>query len=96
VPRSKNAWSYTSTPQYVFMAWCLVKAQGRLYLLTLHFTHWIRRLDEPLSRSGRGGEEKKYLYHCGELNHGHPARSLVTTPTEMYRLPCATTLWRGA
>jgi hypothetical protein len=20
-----NAWSYTSTPQYVFMAWCLVK-----------------------------------------------------------------------
>jgi hypothetical protein len=25
VPRSKNAWSYTSTPQYVFMAWCLVK-----------------------------------------------------------------------
>jgi hypothetical protein len=21
----KNAWSYTSTPQYVFMSWCLVK-----------------------------------------------------------------------
>jgi hypothetical protein len=21
----ENAWSYTSTPQYVFMAWCLVK-----------------------------------------------------------------------
>jgi hypothetical protein len=21
----KNAWIYTSTPQYVFMAWCLVK-----------------------------------------------------------------------
>jgi len=21
----KNAWSYTFTPQYVFMAWCLVK-----------------------------------------------------------------------
>jgi hypothetical protein len=21
----KNAWSYTSTPQYVFMAWCSVK-----------------------------------------------------------------------
>jgi hypothetical protein len=21
----KNGWSYTSTPQYVFMAWCLVK-----------------------------------------------------------------------
>jgi hypothetical protein len=25
VPRSKNAWSYTSTPQYVFLAWYLVK-----------------------------------------------------------------------
>jgi hypothetical protein len=25
VPRSKNAWRYTSTPQYAFMAWCLVK-----------------------------------------------------------------------
>jgi hypothetical protein len=25
VPRSKNAWSYTSTPPYVFMAWCFVK-----------------------------------------------------------------------
>jgi hypothetical protein len=24
-PRSKNAWSYTSTPQYAFMAWCSVK-----------------------------------------------------------------------
>jgi hypothetical protein len=21
----KNAWSYSSTPQYVFMVWCLVK-----------------------------------------------------------------------
>jgi hypothetical protein len=24
----KNAWSYTSTSQYVFMAWCLVKHRG--------------------------------------------------------------------
>jgi hypothetical protein len=22
---AKNAWSYTSTTQYVFMAWCLIK-----------------------------------------------------------------------
>jgi hypothetical protein len=28
--------SYTSTPQYAFMAWCSVKAQGQIYLhLTL-------------------------------------------------------------
>jgi hypothetical protein len=25
VPRSKNAWSYTSTPPYIFLAWCLAK-----------------------------------------------------------------------
>jgi hypothetical protein len=24
----KNAWGYTCIPQYAFMAWCLVKAQG--------------------------------------------------------------------
>jgi len=28
----KNAWSYTSAPQYTFLAWCSVKAQGQLYL----------------------------------------------------------------
>jgi hypothetical protein len=26
----KNVWSYTSTPQYVFMAWCLVKHRDNL------------------------------------------------------------------
>jgi hypothetical protein len=31
----KNAWSYTSTPQYTFMAWCSFKAQGQLYLYLL-------------------------------------------------------------
>jgi hypothetical protein len=32
VPRSKNEWSYISTPQYVFMAWCLVKSRDKFYL----------------------------------------------------------------
>jgi hypothetical protein len=43
----KNAWSYTSTPQYAFMTWCLVKhrdnftllyftLQGKLYLYLLY------------------------------------------------------------
>jgi hypothetical protein len=31
VPRSKNKWSYTSTPPYAFTAWCSVKAQGQIY-----------------------------------------------------------------
>jgi len=37
----KNAWSYTSTPQYSFMAWCLAKHRDNLtfYLLPLcYFT----------------------------------------------------------
>jgi hypothetical protein len=33
---AKNAWSYASTPQYVFMVWCSVKAQGQLYILHIH------------------------------------------------------------
>jgi hypothetical protein len=37
VPRSKNEWSYTSTPQYALMAWCSVKAQGQLYFTLLYF-----------------------------------------------------------
>jgi hypothetical protein len=31
----KNAWSYTSTPQYVFMAWCLVKHRDNFTFLPL-------------------------------------------------------------
>jgi hypothetical protein len=40
VPRSKNEWSYTSTPQYTFMAWCSVKAQGQLYLYLAMRAYW--------------------------------------------------------
>jgi hypothetical protein len=28
----KNSWSYTSTPTYVFIAWCLVKYVDKIYL----------------------------------------------------------------
>jgi hypothetical protein len=31
----KNVWTSTSTPQYAFMTWCPVKAQGQLYLYLL-------------------------------------------------------------
>jgi len=36
-----------------------------------------KRLDEPQSQSGHGGEQKKFV-SCQELNPGHPACSLVT------------------
>jgi hypothetical protein len=32
--RAKNAWSYTSTPQYAFMAWCLLKHRDNFTFLT--------------------------------------------------------------
>jgi len=35
VPRSKNAWSYTSTPQYVFIVWCLIKQEICLHGMVL-------------------------------------------------------------
>jgi hypothetical protein len=33
--RVSNEWSYTSTPPYAFVAWCLVKAHGQLYIYLL-------------------------------------------------------------
>jgi hypothetical protein len=40
VPRSKNEWSYNSSPQYAFMVWCSVKneTQGQIYLCLFTFT----------------------------------------------------------
>jgi hypothetical protein len=36
VPKSKNVWSYASTPQYAFMAWCSArKVQRQLYIYPL-------------------------------------------------------------
>jgi hypothetical protein len=35
VPKSKNECGYTSTPQYAFMVWCLVKHRDNLT-----FTLW--------------------------------------------------------
>jgi hypothetical protein len=37
----KNAWSYTSTPQYVFMAWCLVKQRDSFTFLPFTYPFWI-------------------------------------------------------
>jgi hypothetical protein len=32
----KNAWNYTSTPAYVFMAWCFVTYRKRLHVVMLN------------------------------------------------------------
>jgi hypothetical protein len=35
----KNAWSYTSTPQYAFMAWCSVKAIIHIIIFDLSISY---------------------------------------------------------
>jgi hypothetical protein len=44
VPRSKNVWIYTSTPQYASMGWCSLKAQGQLYLFQFNFMFHLQYL----------------------------------------------------
>jgi hypothetical protein len=34
----KNAWRYTSIPQYAFMAWCSVKAQDLYFYLYVYIS----------------------------------------------------------
>jgi hypothetical protein len=42
VPRSKNEWNSTSTPQYAFMAWCSVKKKAQGLYLKLLFHIFVR------------------------------------------------------
>jgi hypothetical protein len=52
----KNSWSYTSTPQYVFMAWCLVKHMGNFAFTC---THGIEGWVDP--RDGRDKVAKRII-----------------------------------
>jgi hypothetical protein len=45
----KNAWSYTSTPPYVFMVWCLVKHKMRL--MAWYLVYVCRRTDTRLKEA---------------------------------------------
>jgi hypothetical protein len=40
-------------PQYAFMAWCSVKAQGQLYLLLLLYVKGMRKTTKVLSQGSR-------------------------------------------
>jgi hypothetical protein len=45
----KNAWSYTSTPQYVFMAWCLVKHRDNFtFYLVVQYISCVNILKCPV------------------------------------------------
>jgi hypothetical protein len=85
VPRSENEWSYTSTPQYAFMAWHSVKkAQGQLYIYLCFYLYLT--LTKLLRISARefcfvshnleekaGGEQKHWPYRSPQkyvhMNH---------------------------
>jgi hypothetical protein len=49
-----TAWNYTSTPQYVFMTWCLVKHRDNF---TFTFTVWVAIRQRRVIWGFRGGED---------------------------------------
>jgi hypothetical protein len=59
VPRSKNAWSCNSTPQYAFVAWCLVKYRANGF----HTRYYVCDIDmyENVSKSFRTGRLEREL-----------------------------------
>jgi hypothetical protein len=78
----KNAWSYTSSPQYAFMAWCLVKRRD-----TFTFTY-ICLLERKTEKMKTVGKEAKMLvsvcicvlvhtYTCPEEDKCRTASSLT-------------------
>jgi hypothetical protein len=56
-----NAWSYTSAPQYVFMAWCLVKHRDTFTFINVYVTV-IRSTLLCLSKNTKLAEEFKSYY----------------------------------
>jgi hypothetical protein len=82
VPWSKNASNYTSTPQYVSMAWCLVKHRD-------NFFTYIHGKKEPwlslgVKRPGR------------EADHSPPSGAEVKDLVELYLHYPNIPPWRGA
>jgi hypothetical protein len=74
-----NAWSYTSTPQYAFMAWCLFKTRKTLplplplpYPTIVHVPHYMCTRGKFLSRSP---VPVLPLYKCLSLNEGPAERT---------------------
>jgi len=55
----KNAWSYTSTPQYVFTAWCSVKKDRDNFTFTFNFISYLLSLLSPCTHLSTLFETKK-------------------------------------
>jgi hypothetical protein len=87
----KNAWIYTSTPQYSFTASCPVKAQGQFYFTLLYFTFHIWRLSLPFAvlhflldygLDDRGFESRQGLGTFPFTTTSRPALGLTQLPMQ--------------
>jgi hypothetical protein len=59
MPRSKNVWSYISTPPYAFMAWYLVKHRDRFTFTFIYITSFDKQLHILIWRSCNVTEAEK-------------------------------------
>jgi hypothetical protein len=46
----KNEWNYTSIPQYVFMAWCLLKHRGNFTFTVIPFYNTRKKQKDILQK----------------------------------------------
>jgi hypothetical protein len=89
----KNAWIYTSTPQYVFMVWCSVNDRDNLtFYLTYNdfWSHFIIQHSSPSSAWSCGQKspwKNKILWHTKLINSpkSRKACEIVGIPNETNR-----------
>jgi hypothetical protein len=93
VPRSKNEWSYTTTPQYAFMVWCLVKHRDNFTFFFTFITNFTENLDSSVSiardyglddrgsrvRFSMGARNFSLHHRVQNGSRAHPASSLMGT-----------------
>jgi hypothetical protein len=70
----KNAWSCTSTPQYVFMAWCLVKPRDKFTFtcISLDIRRTEKHFIQKLYLLMRSAAHVRYRYLHDELFSKNP------------------------
>jgi hypothetical protein len=73
----RNAWNYTSTSQYAFIAWCSVKAQGQLYLYL--YMNCFRNRGNSVSRVIRLRDGRQ-RFNCGQEKGAFLFATAVSRP----------------
>jgi hypothetical protein len=95
MPRSKNVWSYTATPQYAFLEWCLVKKLNsssyfqcvtRTSLITSLILIHIFSKSYLFETLGRLGSEVGLLLTFSSLKYGFDIRKIVFSRFWPFRL----------